>query len=57
MHSSRFRIAREIVVDGGNGGFLDVLRRGEVRLANAEVNNVDSAGPQFLGFGGDSHRG
>ena len=34
-----------------------VLRRGEVRLAGSEVDQLGALGAQFGGFRGDGHRG
>ena len=48
-------VAGEVGFDGGDGRVLDVARRGEMRLAGAEIHQVDALGAQFGGLGGDSH--
>ena len=51
------RVAREIVVDGRNGRVLDVLRRGEMRLAHGQVHHVHARLAQLVGLGDDGHGG
>src|SRR6185437_14187491 len=45
-------VAREVGVDGLNGRVLDVTRRGEVRLARAEVDEFCALGAEAGGLGG-----
>ena len=55
--SAHRRVLREIILDGGDGGVLDVLRRGEVRLARAEIDHVNALLAQLVGFGHHRHGG
>jgi hypothetical protein len=48
-------IAGEVGLDGGDGGVLDVARRGEVGLARAEIDEVGALGAQLGGLGGHGH--
>ena len=50
-------VLREIILDGGDGGILDVLRRGEMRFAGAEIHDVDALLAQLVGFGNHGHGG
>src|SRR5450432_1403823 len=47
----------EIVLDGRDGGVFDVLRRGKMRFAGAEVYNVNALLAQLVGFGHYCHGG
>ncbi len=51
------RVFREIVPDGLDPGVLDVLRRREIRLADAQVDDVEALGLHGLGLGRDLERG
>ena len=51
------RVLGEIGVDGGDGGRLDVVGRREIRLAGAEIHDVDAFAAEAVGFGGDFHGG
>ncbi len=48
-------VAGEVVLDGLDGGVFDVAGRGEVRLAGAEVGEVDALGLHLERLGGDGH--
>ena len=50
-------VVREIVLDRRDGGIFDVLRRGEMRLARAEIHHVDALLAQLVGFGHHGHGG
>ena len=50
-------VAREVLVDGLDGGVLDVARRGEVGLAGSEVDQLGALCAQSGGFRGDGHGG
>ena len=50
-------VLREIVVDGCDGSVFNVLRRGEMRLAHAEVHDVYALLAQLVSFGYDRHGG
>ncbi len=50
-------VFREVVADGLDPGLLDVLRRGEIGLADAEVDDVDPFGLHGLGLGRDLQGG
>ena len=45
----------EIFVDGADSRLLDVVGGGEIRLACAEVDDIDSFTAQFVGIGHDFH--
>ena len=45
-------VAGEVGFDGGDGGVFDVARRGKMRLAGAEIDQVGALGAQFGGLGG-----
>jgi hypothetical protein len=47
----------EITLDGRDGGVLDVLRGGKMRLSRAEIDHVDSLRAQLIGFRHHCHRG
>ena len=47
----------EVVLNGRYGCFLDVRRSIEVRLACAEVDQVDARGAEFFRFSGNRHGG
>ena len=51
------RVLREIILDGGDGGVFDVLRRGKMRLARAEIHDVNALLAQLVGFGDHCHGG
>ena len=51
------RVLREVLLDRRDGRVLDVLRRGEMRLACAEIDHIDSLLAQFVGFGHHRHGG
>src|SRR5579863_5787554 len=51
------RVLGEIAVNGADGRILDVFRRGEVRLAGAEVHDVNALGAEFFGFRYHRHGG
>ena len=51
------RVLGEVPLDGRDGSVLDVLRRGEVRLACAEVDHVHPLCAQLVGFGDHRHGG
>ena len=51
------RVLRKVALNGGDGGVLDVLRRGEMRLARAEVHHVDALLAQLVGLGHHRHGG
>ena len=51
------RVLREIILDGGDGGILDVLRRGKMRFARAEIHDVNALLAQLVGFGHHCHGG
>ena len=40
-------VAREVAFDGGDGGVLDVTRRGKVRFARSKIHQVDTLGTQL----------
>ncbi len=48
-------VAREVGLDGGNGGVLDVPRSGEVRLAGAKIHQIRALSAQFGRLGGHGH--
>ena len=48
-------VAREVGLDGDDGSVLNMARRGKVRFARTEVDEVDALGAQFGGLGGDGH--
>ena len=50
-------IAREVALDGPDGGLLDVLGGREVRLARAKRHHVDARPLQPAGLRRDSHGG
>ena len=50
-------VAREVGFNGGDGRVLDVARRGEMRLAGAEIDQLRALGAQLGGGGGDGHGG
>ncbi len=50
-------VVRVAGVHGGDGGLADVLGRGEVGLADAEVVDGLAGGGQLLGLGGHGQRG
>src|SRR5262249_2394123 len=56
-HASYGGVLREILLDSGDPGILDVLRRVEVRLAHAQVASVDSLREQLRGLCRHSNRG
>ena len=50
-------VAGEVGLDGGDGRVLDVAGRGEMRLAGAEVDEVDALGAELGSLCGDGHGG
>ena len=46
------RVLGEVVADGGDGRFLDVLGRGEMRLSRAQIDQVRAGRAKFIGFSG-----
>ena len=50
-------VSCEVVADGLDPGLLDVLGRREIRLADAEVDDVDALGLHGLGLGRDLQGG
>ena len=55
--SAHRRVLREIILDGGDGGILDVLRRGKMRFARAEIHDINALLAQLVGFGYHRHGG
>ena len=53
----RRRVLGEIFMNGGDGRFLNVLRRREMRLADAEVYDVHALLAQLVGLGYHRHSG
>ena len=51
------RVLREISLNCADGGILDVLRRGKMRLTGTEIYDIDALLPQLIGFGYYRHRG
>jgi hypothetical protein len=51
------RVLREIALNGGDGCVLNVLRRGKVGLARAEIDHIDSLRAQFFRLGHHRHGG
>ncbi len=51
------RVLREIILDGSDGRVLDVLRCGKMRLAGAEIHQVNALLAQFVGFSHHCHGG
>ena len=51
------RVAGEAVLDGLDGGGLDVFRGVEIRLAGAEIDDIDAGGLHGLGLGGNGQGG
>src|SRR4051812_25829338 len=47
----------EIILDGGDGGVFNVLRRVEVRLTSTEVDEICAFGAQLRRFVDHSQRG
>src|SRR5207249_179308 len=50
-------VLRKIVLNRGNRGIFDVLRGGEVRLARAEIHNINPLAAQLLSLSYHCHRG
>ncbi len=50
-------VTSEVGLDGDDGRILDVARRGEMRLARAEIDQVGALGAEFGGLGGYGHGG
>src|SRR5450631_763651 len=48
-------VLRKIRLDGGDCSILDVLRRGEMGLAGAEVDDINTLLAQLVSFGHDRH--
>src|ERR1700686_5295276 len=55
--SSHSRILCEVALNCGNGRVFNVLRRREMRLACAKIDDVDSLRPQLLRLGHYRHGG
>ena len=51
------RVLREIALNRADGGVLDVLRRGKMRLAGTEIHDVDALLAQLVSFGHHGHGG
>ena len=51
------RVFGEVALDGGDSRVFDVLRRGEMRLAGAEIDHVDALRAQLVGLGHHCHGG
>src|SRR5579862_5784419 len=49
------RVFGEVALNGSDGCILDVLRRGKMRLARAEVDHVDSLRAQLIRLGYHCH--
>ena len=50
-------VLRKIVLNRGNRGIFDVLRGGEMRLARAEIHNINPLAAQLLSLSYHCHRG
>jgi hypothetical protein len=48
-------VAREIGLNGHDGGVFDVTGRGEMRLTGPEIHQIDALGAQFRCLSSDSH--